>query len=397
MIKIGNRHNLIHPLLLTLFIALRRIESIVMAKIYNFEGPFLLSVLIFLSKFIFGLYAYYYSNKEIKIQNRPNTKYFGLILVKLNNEIKLHDKWYKITILIILASYFDFAGTVVRQFYIKISQNNTIEKSVRSFQVFSSAIFCYLTLKTNIYRHHLFSLIIIFFCLILIFIAEMLCVEIDTIIKLIIFGLTCFSCVSRALLDTVEKYLFEYDFMNPFKVMMFEGLINTILTSSLFFILKKPLDDINELTEKISKHDFLLIIFLLLYLILSGFKNIYRVTTIKLNSPMARALAESLLDPLIVIHFLFNHKKSVFKTEGKFWIYCGVIIFCSIIMPFFSCVYNEFIILFCCKLDYETHVEITKRSSKTYDSDIIVNIDDSNENDIELIAENDIDYNISQY
>ena len=112
---------------------------------------------------------------------------------------------------------------------------------------------------------------------------------------------------------------------------------------------------------------------------------------------MARALAESLLDPLIVIHFLLNNKKIVFETEGKFWIYCGVIIFCSIIMPFFSCVYNEFIILFCCKLDYETHVEITKRSSKTYDSDIIVNIDDSNENDIELIAENDINYNISQY
>ncbi len=113
MIKIGNRHNLIHPLLLTLFIALRRIESIVMGKIYNFEGPFLLSVLIFLSKFIFGLYAYYHSNKEIQIQNRPKAIFVGLILVKFNNEIKLHDKWYKITILIILASYFDFAGIFV--------------------------------------------------------------------------------------------------------------------------------------------------------------------------------------------------------------------------------------------------------------------------------------------
>ena len=372
-----------HPLLLTLFIALRRIDYIIMGKCYNFNGPFLLSVLIFLSKFIFGLCAYYYSNKEIQIQNRPKAKYFGLILIKFKREIKLHDKWYKITILIILASYFDFAGTVVRQFYIKISGNNTIEQSVRSFQVFSSAIFCYLTLNINIYKHHLFSLIVIFFCLILIFVVEMICVENDTIIKLISFGLTCFSCVARTFLDTVEKYLFEYDFMNPFKVMMFEGLINSILTSSLFFILEKPLDDINELTEAIPKNYYLLIIFLLLYLILSGLKNIYRVTTIKLYSPMARALAESLLDPFIVIHHLFSHK-SVFKTEGKFRIYCGVIIFCSIIIPFFSCVYNEFIILFCCKLDYETHVEITKRSSKTYDSDIILNIDDNNENDIEL-------------
>ena len=163
MIKFGNRHNLMHPLLLTLFIALRRIDSIIMVKFYNFKGSFLLSSLIFLSKYIFGLSAYYYSNKEIQIQNRPKAKYFGLILIKFKREIKLHDKWYKITILIILASYFDFAGTVVRQFYIKISGNNTIEQSVKSFQVFSSAIFCYLTLNINIYKHHLFSLIFYLF------------------------------------------------------------------------------------------------------------------------------------------------------------------------------------------------------------------------------------------
>ena len=74
MIKFRNRHNLIHPLLLTLFIALRRIDSIIMVKFYNFKGSFLLSSLIFLSKYIFGLSAYYYSNKEIQIQNRPIAK-----------------------------------------------------------------------------------------------------------------------------------------------------------------------------------------------------------------------------------------------------------------------------------------------------------------------------------
>ena len=370
MIKFGNRHNLIYLLLLTLFIALRRIESIIMGLIYNYKGPFLLAVLIFLSKFLFGLFGYLYSNSGKKIN--PKYKFMGITLIQTKKKLKVPDKQNKIMILMFLASYFDFVGTVVRKFYIKTSENNTIEHSVRSFQVFSSAIFCYLLLKTHIYRHHLFSLIIIFFCLILIVLVEIFCLEGKAKEKLNFFLLTTFSCAGRALLDTIEKYLFDYDFMNPFKVMMFEGLINTILTISLFFVLERPLYDINELIENISKYYYLLVFFLLLYLILSGLKNIYRVITIKIYSPMARALAESVLDPFIVAYYLIRND---YTKNDEFWIYCGVIMFCSIIMPFSSCVYNEFIILYCCKLEYNTHVEITNRANR-YDSEIILNLEE---------------------
>lgn len=380
MIKLGNRHNLIYLLILTLCIALRRIESIIMDIIYKYEGPFLLSVLIFLSKFLFGLFGYLYSNSGIK--DSPKYKFMGIALIQGKNKLKAPDKQNKIMILMIFAAYFDFVGTVVRKFYIKTSDNNTIEHSVRSFQVFSSAIFCYLLLKTHIYRHHLFSLIIIGFCWILIILVEIFCLEGETKEKLNLFFLTTFSCVGRALLDTIEKYLFDYDFMNPFKVMMFEGFMNTILTISLFFVLEKPLYDIEELSDNISKYYYLLVFFLLLYLILSGLKNIYRVITIKIYSPMARALAESLLDPFIVAYYLFFSENN-YEKNYKFWIYCGVIMFCSIIMPFSSCVYNEFIILYCCKLEYNTHVEITNRSNKI-ESAIIINlneIDNDNDND----------------
>ena len=42
-------------------------------------------------------------------------------------------------------------------------------------------------------------------------------------------GIAILSGLARAFLDTIEKYLFEFDNLNPFKVMMLEGFINTIL------------------------------------------------------------------------------------------------------------------------------------------------------------------------
>ena len=135
-----------------------------------------------------------------------------------------------------------------------------------------------------------------------------------------------------------------------------------------------------------------LIILLILYFILSALKNIYRVATIKLYSPMTRALAESILDPLIIIYssIIDSHKKIWF-----FWFYHGINIFLSIIMTFCSCVYNEFIVLYCCGLEYNTYHEVSKRcfskeenlflleensssSDEEEDSELKVSINDNN-------------------
>ena len=49
------------------------------------------------------------------------------------------------------------------------------------------------------------------------------------------------------------------------------------------------------------KYGFILVI--IVYIVLSGFKNAYRVTTNKYYSPMSRALFESTIDPFL---FLYN-------------------------------------------------------------------------------------------
>ena len=35
----------------------------------------------------------------------------------------------------------------------------------------------------------------------------------------------------------------------------------------------------------------------------------------------------------------------------------------SFVITICECVYNEFIVMFCCKLEYNTHHEITRRAS----------------------------------
>ena len=82
---------------------------------------------------------------------------------------------------------------------------------------------------------------------------------------------------------------------------------------------------------------------------------------------MTRALCESLLDPFLVVYYLFQDENI---KDSLFWIYCGVTLLASIIMPISSCIYNEFIILYCYDLEYETHLEITKRA-QMIDGDFI--------------------------
>ena len=69
---------------------------------------------------------------------------------------------------------------------------------------------------------------------------------------------------------------------------------------------------------------------------------------------MARALTEALFDP-----FLMAYKLIKFKNSGFYWIN----IICLVIMVFFSLIFNEFLILYCCGLEYNTHIEIAIRSN----------------------------------
>ena len=170
------------------------------------------------------------------------------------------------------------------------------------------------------------------------------------------------SCLSRAFLDVTEKYLFDYNYINILSMLIYEGLIGVFFFIFFFLTNKNYQNQAKNILIDMSHFNWQLITFILLiilYTVISGFRNAYRVTTNKYYSPMSRALFESTLDPFL---FLYNFLTFYSYDEGsKKWIYFSTVLFCLLVIAFFSLVYNDFIIFYCYGLEYNTYSEINRR------------------------------------
>jgi len=72
---------------------------------------------------------------------------------------------------------------------------------------------------------------------------------------------------------------------------------------------------------------------------------------------------EYILNPIFFIIYFVSGDD--FITKGKRnYAYFLLNIIISIIISFFSLIFNEFLILFFCNLDKDTHLEISNRSNK---------------------------------
>ena len=390
--KIGIRYNLLYPLMLIIFSFFRKIDSILMNYFIGLEDSLLLTLIMFLSEFFSGLILFRYHMAFLK-RERKST-FMGIELIEGEIDIHSPDSNLKIYSLIFLATFFDFIEFLLQTYYIPSKFGNlsiSIDIRLRSILILCSALCCYFILKFPIFRHQIFSLNIILICLIIVIISEYFFVyylgKNSQIHYLLLLDFIC--QIFNSFLDLVEKYLLEYDFVNPFKMLMIEGLFGSILTTiSYYFDFKNPFD-INK-SKNLGKPTFiiLLVIFLVLYFLLSGGRNSYRVTTNKLYSPMTRTLADSILDPFLIIYYYFIDKD--FKVDGVQNIaYFIINLATSIIMVFCSCVYNELIVLFCCKLEYDTHHEVSIRAK-----DIEKAYELSSEESSDLYSSFDSDYEI---
>ena len=346
--KIGIRKNLRYPLMLIVFIALRKLVELLMNRICDYSnGFFICPLLIFVSQFLAGFIHILFNNCKVKKNSQKIKKYSVIELIQNKIELIQSDNQIKIFILIILASYFNYFSIINRRGKIHPFH---FENRIRCIQIVFSGLLCYFTIRTKIFRHQLFSLIIIF-VIVIITIAIDFCFEGSRYDLLIFYSSGIFSCFLRAFLDTIEKYLFEFDYLDPYKILMSEGLIGCLLLPFLLF-LDKTYEDINDIFENTNWQ--LLIFILFIYFILNSFENIYRVLTIKSYSPMTRALAETIIDPII---FIYSSYKEI--NEKKYLI---LILIFLLITTFLSLVYNDFIVFYCCGFEYDTHLEIQKRA-----------------------------------
>ena len=162
--------------------------------------------------------------------------------------------------------------------------------------------------------------------------------------------------------------------MNPFLVLMFEGLVG-IVFSFLLYLTPNYLQDIKSVFRKYDGWDIFLFIFLIiLYIILSALRNAFKMITTKIYSPMIRNLTDNVLTPFYLIFYFCIG--SDFQYEGDNF---SINLILSIIISICSFIYCEFIVLFCCGLEKNTHDQISKRA-ETFG---VVSIYDINKTDEE--------------
>ena len=372
MLKLEFRKKIFYPLMLLLFIFLRIVFDIIL-KIHPYKEniEFVVTFLIFFSQSLIGaiIYLYYYSksNKINEVSYKldlPSSNIRTSLFRSRSNENK--DNKSKKIFLIIFASFFNFVGSIIRSadvlnFGKREENNSQLEVRIRSIQIIISSLLCYFTLGLNIYKHQKLSLIIISFFLALTITLEF-CFSSTPNYKVLSIIIVIMSCSSRAFLDVTEKYLFEYDYINILSMLIYEGLIGVFFFIIYFIVNKTYQDQGRNIIKDMSHFDWKLITFILLiiaYTIISGFRNAYRVTTNKYYSPMSRALFESTLDPFLFIYNFFTLK--FFEGDSIRWIYFGVILFGLLVIAFFSLVYNDFIVLNCYGLSYNTYNAINSR------------------------------------
>ena len=365
MIKFALRNNLKYPLELLIFNVIRDTESQLIDYFFNFDSLIYMS-LMFLGEFFFGLIIYLYQTSFLnKNKGRKSIRYKSITLITNKGNLAIDSKT-KIIFLVFIAGFFDFVQFMISLYTPKFLYiSGSLESRLGGFLTVFDALFYYYVLKLPIARHQYFSLIIIGICLILVIITEFIFQKFNIFLTYglfaLVFLLTFVVQFCSAMVDSIEKYLFEYNHLNSFLCLLLEGLFGFIL-SFIHGLFNNPLDDIKIFKQNNSTSDFsILILLLILYLILSGLKNSFRVTTTKIYSPMTTTFLDYILNPFYMIyHFSFGD--DFLSNEYRNYAYFFINLIISIIISFFGFVFNEFIILFCCKLEKDTHQQIVKRS-----------------------------------
>ena len=367
LIYISTRRNLVYVLYLIIFYYLRKAVLLIISTRYEFNDSLIFTFLMLLGEFCAGLSLYMYNRYLLK-KEKININVFGLKLIQKEAKMKRSAHIIIIYILIFFSAFFDFVEFIIATFYIPKFEivSPTAEYRFGGVIIIIGALLCYYNLKIPLRRHHLVSLITIGIALIIIIVLEIIFrgrgVPIGDFVfpHILVIGYLIFVPFT----DIIEKYLMEFNFMNPFFILMMESIFGFILII-IYSIGEDPFKDTRRLYKECSAGDFTLLIFLLfLYFAFSAGTNVYKIITNGLYSPMAKTLAVYILNPLIYTYHFVREDDFLLDKERNLF-YFLVNIFIAVIISFFGCVFNEFIVLSFCKLDYETHHEITRRASET--------------------------------
>ena len=311
-------------------------------------------------EFFGGLASYIYQNTFLKNKKKLEKNKNGInsrLIIYKKKEMSRVDGKFKIYLLIFFAAFFDFIEYAIMNFFVqklaKLSPTSDIR--LTSITTISSSLIFVYALKLRIGKHQFYSLLIIGICLFITLIVEFsIQRKVERFDNLLYaYLLTMISLIFITFTDTIEKYLTEFNFLNLVTIYSFG---------------QNPFLEIKNVYDNDTTGNFILLIFLLfLYFVFSAGTNVYKLLSNVYYTPMAKSIAIYILNPILLIYSYFYEND--FQIEGKSnIIYLIVNIILSIIIGFFGFVYNEFLVLFCCGLEFETHLVISKRSQFQFEN-----------------------------
>ena len=387
MIKLKLRKNLLYLLAYYISWYVRKVVDIIIDKTFEIYPTYVYLYLMVLGEILGGLSIFLYQYNSWKKNNV--TKFFKVY--SYQNKKIVGGGSLKKGLLIFFASFFDFFEFFIGCFYVPVINPNissTIEARLGSMQTIASSIICTYTMKTKNKRHQKASLLIISSCLGLTFILELIFKQENVSYGYFLFArfLMLYYLIGNSFNNCIEKYLADTYFMNTFKVLMFEGICELVM-SIFLSIGQEPFKELIILYKETSIANFLLLIlFLFIHLFLSVFVNAYKVYCNVIYTPMARSLIDYLMNPFFNIYYFITEKD--FNGDYIYFIISEII---CLVVDFFGCIYNEYIILFCCGLEHETKEEISERSKTAENMPVITN---NPNNELDNNFDND-DLNVS--
>jgi hypothetical protein len=389
MIKIALRRNLIYPIYLIFWAFLRKIVSILISKLFNFSGSVIYTFLMFLGELIGGFVTFMYQYNFIKQKDIPKEmlKKFRFSLIQGQEiELKKLDGKIKIFFLVFMTAFFDFFEFILSTYYIdKIHRiSGSLQVRLGGVLILSSSLLYRFLLNIPMFKHQKFAFTLLVLCLLILIISEYFFQEFDGIITTkdlslaIIFSVI--SYISLTFDDIIEKYLIEFDFLNPFIILFRQGIIGIIFTI-ICALIENPFKGLKDVYDNNSGAMFILFLFLLLlYSIFGALKNIYRMPTIMLFTPMNKNLADIIINPIYIVYY-FIEGKDFSKNGQRNYLYFFTNLIILIIFDICGLIFNEFLILFCCRLDHDTYKSITERAISLEEMNIL------NEDDEEIEIE----------
>ena len=214
-------------------------------------------------------------------------KYMNLELIKTEKSVKKIDTIKKMIFLLFCCAYFDFT-----QFLLSISNHKfinisgSIDLRFGGISLIIVSVLYYYGLKLPIVRHQVFCLIIIGIFSLIMIILEFIFQEINIFLSYSEFFVALLVSLIELFLNAMiginEKYLYEFNNMNPFYALLFEGFFG-FLFSLIYDVFNDPFKEMKIFKKNKTSLQFSILIFgLIIYTILSGLKNLYRVNTTKI-------------------------------------------------------------------------------------------------------------------